>query len=62
MERKAYPSDLDDAQWQQIEVLLPKAKGGRSGRPRTYSLREIWNAIFYQVSGSHWLSVALLAA
>jgi putative transposase len=55
MERKAYPSDLDDAQWQQIEVLLPKAKGGRTGRPRTYSLREIWNAIFYQArTGCQW--------
>lgn len=55
MERKAYPSDLTDPQWQQIEALLPKAKGGRTGRPRTYALREIWNAIFYQArTGCQW--------
>jgi transposase len=50
MERQAYPSDLEDASWQQIAVLLPTAKGGRTGRPRIYSLREIWNALFYQAS------------
>ena len=55
MERKAYPSDLSDAQWQQIQGLLPKAKGGRTGRPRKYPLREIWNAIFYQAhTGCQW--------
>jgi putative transposase len=55
MERKPYPSDLSDDQWQQIQTLLPKAKGGRTGRPRTYPLREIWNAIFYQArTGCEW--------
>jgi putative transposase len=54
-ERKAYPSDLTDEQWQRIEAVLPKAKGGRTGRPRTYALREIWNAIFYQArTGCAW--------
>lgn len=55
MERKSYPSDLTDAQWQKIATLLPQAKGGRTGRPRTYPLREIWNAIFYQAqTGCAW--------
>ena len=55
MERKAYPSDLSDAQWQKIAALLPQAKGGRTGRPRKYPLREIWNAIFYQDrTGCQW--------
>jgi putative transposase len=55
MTRLAYPSDLTDAQWQQIQAVLPTAKGGRSGRPRTYALREIWNAIFYQArTGCQW--------
>jgi putative transposase len=55
MERIAYPSDLTDAQWQQIQAVLPQAKGGRTGRRRTYPLREIWNAIFYQArTGCEW--------
>ena len=55
MTRSAYPSDLSDEQWQQIVAVLPKAKGGRTGRPRTYPLREIWNAIFYQArTGCQW--------
>ena len=55
MERKAYPSDLTDAQWQRIQEVLPTAKGGRTGRRRTYALREIWNAIFYQArTGCQW--------
>lgn len=53
--RPSYPSDLSDGQWQQIAAVLPGAKGGRTGRPRTYALREIWNAIFYQArTGCAW--------
>ena len=37
-ERRAYPSDLTDAQWRIIEPLLPPAKAG--GRPRTANLQE----------------------
>lgn len=34
---------------------MPPAKGGRTGKPRLYSLREIWNAIFYQAkNGCTW--------
>ena len=55
MERQPYDSDLTDAQWEVIQSVLPKPKGGRSGRPRTYPLREIWNAIFYQArTGCQW--------
>ena len=55
MERTAYPSDLTDEQWAIIEAALPKAKGGRTGRPPTYSRQEIWNAIFYQArTGCEW--------
>lgn len=55
MKRKPYPSDLTDAEWRAIEDVLPPAKGGRTGRPRTYPLREIWNAIFYQLrTGCAW--------
>ena len=55
MERQRYPSDLTDAQWEQIGSVLPKPKGGKPGRPRTYALREIWNAILYQGrTGCKW--------
>ncbi len=55
MTRQGYPSDLTDEEWQKIESVLPVAKGGRTGRPRKYPLREIWNAIFYQLrTGCAW--------
>jgi putative transposase len=53
MERRPYPSDLTDAQWDVIQSVLPKQS--KPGRPRTYPLREIWNAILYQArTGCQW--------
>jgi putative transposase len=53
MERQPYPSDLTDAQWEALQSVLPK--GNNRGRPRTYPLREIWNAILYQArTGCQW--------
>ena len=49
MSRTAYTTDLTDEQWKQIEPLIPPAKQG--GRPRTVSMREIVNGIFYIVRG-----------
>ena len=40
-----FEADLSDAEWNYIEPHLPAPKG--HGRPRTHSLREILNAIFY---------------
>jgi putative transposase len=55
MVRKPYPSDLTDEQWEVLQSVLPKAKGGKTGRPRTYPLREVWNAVFYQArTGCAW--------
>jgi putative transposase len=45
MNRRAYPSDLTDAQWQLIQPLRPAAKPG--GRPRKHDLRAIVDALFY---------------
>jgi len=45
MERKAYPSDLTDAQWLLIASLIPGAKPG--GRPRKYAIREVINGLLY---------------
>ena len=44
-----YPSDAPDAEWNVIFPLLPAAKPG--GRPRTTSLRDAINAIFYVSRG-----------
>jgi putative transposase len=48
--RKRYPSDLTDPQWDNIEHLFPQWDG-HTGRPRTYPVREIVNAILYLARG-----------
>jgi putative transposase len=58
MERQSYPSDLTVDQWQKVAEVYPAAKNGRTGRPRKYALREIWNAIFYEArNGCSWRSL-----
>jgi putative transposase len=53
MSRKPYPSDLSDAEWEKIKLLLPEAN--KLGSPREVDLREILNAIFYRVdNGCKW--------
>lgn len=53
MEKRAYPSDLSDAEWQIVEPLIPPAKHG--GRPRTLDMRQVLDAIFYLVrTGCAW--------
>ncbi len=53
MERKPYPSDLNDAEWQIIKPLIPPAKPG--GRPRRTDMREVLNGVFYVLrSGCAW--------
>jgi putative transposase len=51
--RKAYQTDLSDAEWSCLELHLPAPKA--DGRPRLHSLREILDAIFYVLrSGCAW--------
>lgn len=53
MNRKPYPTDLKDAEWEIVAPLLPKANPG--GRPRSVDLREVLNAIFYRErTGCAW--------
>ena len=53
MIRKAYQTDLSDAEWTCIENYLPAAKVG--GRPKIHGTREILDAIFYMLrSGCAW--------
>ena len=56
--RRAYPSDLPDAQWEVLEPFLRAWKAKHpsvSGHQGRYELREIVNAIFYQNrTGCQW--------
>jgi putative transposase len=47
--RKAYQSDLSNAEWSCLEPHLPAPKA--TGRPKMHATREILNAIFYVVRG-----------
>jgi putative transposase len=52
-----YPTDLTDAEWNQIESLVPAPKSGKGkrGRPVALSRRRLLDAIFYVVrSGCAW--------
>lgn len=44
-----YPSDLTDTQWQYIKDLIPAAEPG--GRPRSFDMRLVVNAVLYVVVG-----------
>jgi putative transposase len=52
MRTQRYPSDVTDRQWQLIEPLLPVYPGGR---PRSTSLRDVVDAVFYLLrTGCQW--------
>ena len=51
--REAYLSDVTDAEWFQLESLIPTVKPG--GRPGKYDRREIVNGILYhERTGCSW--------
>jgi putative transposase len=53
VKRKAYPSDLTDAQWELMQIVIPEAKPG--GRPRSVDMRDVINAMLYlNRSGCQW--------
>ena len=53
--RRAYPSDLTDAQWALLEPLLRDREPAGPGRPSTVDLREIVNALLYiKQTGCPW--------
>lgn len=55
-DRKRYPSDLTDAQWELIEGLMPRwRRSNKGGRPRSVDMRDVINTILYQCrSGCQW--------
>jgi len=53
--RRAYPSDLTDAQWTVLEPLLREREPSGPGRPATVPLREVVNALWYiKQTGCPW--------
>ena len=53
-----YPSDLNDAEWQQIDPLLPAEKP--TGKPREVDLRDVLDAIFYRAdNGIKWRAMPI---
>ena len=53
MNRKPYPSDLTDDQWEELAPLIPLAKPG--GHPRVVDMREVINGTLYVLrSGCTW--------
>jgi putative transposase len=49
MNRKAYATDLTDAEWALLAPFIPPPEPG--GRPRSTDMREVCNAIFYLLRG-----------
>lgn len=53
--RKAYPSDLTDAQWAIVAPLIPAPRNTQGGRPRELAMREVLNTLLYlNRSGCQW--------
>jgi transposase len=53
MERKPYPSDLSDAEWEMLAPLLPTER--QTGSPRRVEIREVLNAVMYVAdNGIKW--------
>ena len=49
----SYPSDLSDQEWEIVKAQIPAAK--KAGRPRKWSMRTMFNALFYvQKTGCQW--------
>lgn len=51
-QRKKYPTDVTDKEW---EIIRPFVEVKKAGRPRDVDLREIINALFYTLqTGCSW--------
>lgn len=52
-ERRGYPSDLTERQWERVAAILPPAE--LLGRPLSHDLREVVNALSYRWrTGCSW--------
>src|SRR4051812_49787479 len=56
MDRKPYPLDLTDAQWELVEPHIPPERWG--GRTRSVPMREVFNGILYlSRTGCQWRAI-----
>jgi transposase len=54
--RLRYESDLSDAEWAEVEPLIPPAKPG--GNKRTVDIRQVVNGVMYVLStGCQWRAI-----
>lgn len=54
---RTYPSDLTDAEWALLKLIIPETtgKGRGPGRPRTLDMRQVLNALVYlNRTGCQW--------
>ncbi len=55
MSRKAYPTDMDDTEWDLIKSMIPAERKRKRGKKREVDMREVINAIFYILrAGCSW--------
>lgn len=58
MNRKSYPDDLSDKEWEQIEPILKTNTYRNAGTRYKYPRREMLNAIFYILrTGCRWIDL-----
>ena len=56
MARERYPTDLTDAQWEQVGPMIPPERPG--GRHRSADMREVVNGITYLTrTGCQWRAI-----
>ncbi|MEO0841839.1 MAG: IS5 family transposase [Cyanobacteria bacterium J06643_5] len=55
MNRKPYPTDVSDVEWDLIKPMIPAERKGKRGKKREVDMREVVNAIFYILrAGCSW--------
>lgn len=58
MNRKPYPDDLSDKEWEQIEPILKTNTYRNAGTRCKYPRREMFNACFYVLrTGCRWIDL-----
>ena len=55
MDRKPYPTDITEAQWEKLQFIIAEARKGGPPMPTKHDLREVLNGIRYKLrTGVPW--------
>lgn len=55
MDRKPYPTDISDPEWDLIKSMIPAQRKRKRGKKREVNMRQVVNAIFYILrAGCSW--------